>query len=50
MGDANGVLIAVRDILASEGKAGRVEMIEAQINAFLGTDRQGQFLNNRSQP
>ena len=36
MGNANGVLIAVGDVVASETKAGRVEMIEAQIDAFLG--------------
>ena len=43
MGNVNGVLITVRAIVASERKAGRVEMIEAEINAFVGTDRQRQF-------
>ena len=47
MGNANGVLIPVRDVLASEHKLGRVEMIEAQINAFLGTDRKGQFFKQQ---
>ena len=47
MGNANGVLITVRDIVASERKAGRVEMIEAEINAFVGTDRQRQFLKQQ---
>jgi hypothetical protein len=44
VGNANGVLITRRDIVASERKAGRVEMIEAQVDAFVGTDRQRQFL------
>ena len=48
MGNANGVLIAVGDIVASETKASRVEMIEAQIDAFLPTDRQRQFLKQQS--
>jgi hypothetical protein len=50
VGDVQGVLVALRDILAGERKAGRIKMMEAQINACLSTDRQRQFLNNRSQP
>ena len=44
MGDGNGVLITIRDVLATERKAGRVEMIETQVNTFLCTDRKRQFL------
>jgi hypothetical protein len=47
MGTTKGVLITVRDVLARERKAGRVEMIETQINAFLGTDRKGQFFKQQ---
>src|SRR5205823_722278 len=47
MSNVNGVRITVRDVLASERKAGRVEMIEAQINAFVSTDRTGQFLKQQ---
>jgi hypothetical protein len=47
MGKANGVLITIRDIGASERKAGRVERIEAESNAFVGTDRQRQFLQQQ---
>jgi len=39
--------IPVRDVRASETKAGRVEMIEAQIDAFLRTDRQRQCLKQQ---
>src|SRR5712692_4104160 len=41
MSDGNGRLIACGYIGATEGKAGRVEMVEALINAFPRTDRQG---------
>lgn len=44
VGDRNGVLIAVRDILASEREAGGVEMIEALVDPFLSTDRKRQLL------
>jgi hypothetical protein len=47
MGNANGVLVAVGDIVAREGKTGRVEMVEAQVDAFLGTDRKRQFLKQQ---
>src|SRR5262245_23880860 len=47
VGDANGVLVALRDILAGERKTGRIKMIEAQINAFVSTDRQRQFLKQQ---
>ena len=43
LGDHNGVLVAVRHIVAGQGKAGGVEMVEALIEAFLPTDGQGQF-------
>ena len=43
MGDANGVLVTLRDIVATEGKAGGVEVMEALLNAFLGTARQSQL-------
>ena len=39
----NGLLIALGGIVATEGKAGRVEMMEALRNAFLDTDGEGQF-------
>src|SRR6266699_3623362 len=32
VGDANGVLVALGDIVTTEGKAGRVEMMEALLN------------------
>jgi hypothetical protein len=47
VGNTNGVLITVRAVLASETKAGRVEMIEAQIDTFVRTDRQRQFLKQQ---
>src|SRR2546430_9383953 len=50
MGDANGVLVALRDIVATEGKAGRVEMMEALLNAFLGTDSQSQLAQQQITP
>ena len=46
-GDGDGVLIALRDVLAAQRKAGCVEMIEAQVNAFVGTDRQGKLLKQQ---
>src|SRR5207248_11251332 len=41
--DGNGVLITVGHIVPCQGKTGGVEMVEARIDAFLETDRQGQF-------
>ena len=43
VGDGNGLLVALGDVIATEGKARRVEMIEALGNAFLHTDGEGQF-------
>ena len=43
MRDGNGVLITVGHIGPCQGKTGGVEMVEARIDAFLETDRQGQF-------
>jgi len=40
VGDANGWRLALGDIVATEGKAGRVEVMEALRNAFLGTGSQ----------
>ena len=40
-----GWLIALRDVLAAECNAGGVEMIDAPVNACVGTDGQGQCLN-----
>jgi hypothetical protein len=50
VGDANGVLVALRDIVATEGKAGRVEMMEALFDAFLGTDSQSQLAKQQITP
>ena len=47
VGNVNGVLVTGREVLASERKARRVEMIEAQLNAFLSTDRTCQFLKQQ---
>jgi hypothetical protein len=47
MGDGNGLLIAFRNVLPAERKAGCVEMMEAQVNAFLGTDRKGQLMEQQ---
>jgi hypothetical protein len=47
VGKANGVRIAVRDGLARETKAGRVEMMEAPIDTFVRTDCQRQFLKQQ---
>jgi hypothetical protein len=47
MGNANGVLIAGGAIVAREGKTGWVEMVAAQIEAFLGTDCKRQFLTQQ---
>src|SRR5215510_5841848 len=41
--DMHGVLVARRDIGATEGKAGCVEVMEALRNAFLGTASQRQL-------
>src|SRR5437660_10161307 len=50
VGDANGVLVALGDIVTTEGKAGRVEMMEALLNAFLGTDSQSQLAQQQITP
>src|SRR5437016_13121691 len=50
VGDANGVLVALGDIVTTEGKAGRVEMMEALLNAFLGTDSQSQLAKQQITP
>jgi hypothetical protein len=39
----NGLLVAVRHVVAAQGKAGGVEMIEARVDAFLDTDGQGEL-------
>ena len=41
------IIQVLLEVCTSERKAGRVEMIEAQIDVFLGTDRQGQFLKQQ---
>ena len=43
MRDANGLLVALGDRVATEGKAGRVQMMEALRNAFLDTNGRCQF-------
>ena len=43
MGDRNGLCIAFGHIVATEGKARCVEMVEALIKAFSCADRQGEF-------
>src|SRR5215475_697378 len=43
VGDANGVLVARGGRVTTEGKAGRVEMMDALRNVFLGTDSQSQL-------
>ena len=43
MGDVNRRLVALGDIVTTEGKAGCVEMMEALLNALLHTDSQRQF-------
>src|SRR5438093_2451080 len=50
VGDANGVLVALGDIVTTEGKAGRVEMMEALLNAFLDTDSQRQLAKQQITP
>src|SRR5215510_5866649 len=50
MGDTNGLLVALRDIGATEGKAGRVKVMEAWLNAFLGTARQSQLAKQEITP
>src|SRR5919109_1938983 len=50
VGDANGVLAALGGIVATEGKAGRVEMMEALRNVFLGTDSQSQLAKQQITP
>src|SRR5438105_1934498 len=48
--DMNGVLVVLRDIGATEGKARRVEVMEALLNAFLGTDSQSQLAKQQITP
>src|SRR5215470_19472481 len=50
VGDANGVLVALGSIVATEGKAGRVEMMEALHNVFLGTDSQSHLTKQQITP
>src|SRR4030095_620883 len=50
VGDSNGSLIARGDIVATEVKAGRVEMMEALLHAFLGTDSQSQLAKQQITP
>ena len=35
MGDTNSLLVTLGYVVATEGKAGRVEMMEALLNTFL---------------
>ena len=46
MGEVKGVLGTLRDSVATAGQAGRVQMMEAWLTAFLGPDRQ----SHRAQP
>src|SRR5882672_10269806 len=48
--DMNGVLVALRDIGATEGKTRRVEVMEALLNAFLGTASQRQLAKQQITP
>src|SRR5262247_1196740 len=50
VGEANGSLIARGDIVAAEGKAGRVEMLEALLHAVLGTDSQSHLATQQITP
>src|SRR3954454_941312 len=50
VGDANGLYVALGDVVAMEGKAGRVEMREAVLNAFLGTHCQRQLAQQQITP
>jgi hypothetical protein len=43
MGDVNRLLVTLGYVVTTEGKASRVEMMEALLNAFLDTDSQRQF-------
>jgi hypothetical protein len=47
VGDGNGVFIRVRNVVAAERKAGCVEMIKAQVDAFVSTDGQGKLLKQQ---
>jgi hypothetical protein len=47
VGKANGVLITRRASVAREREAGRVELMEAQVEACVGTDRQRQCLQEQ---
>jgi hypothetical protein len=47
VGEHNGVLIAVRAVLASEREAGGIEMSEALVDPFVRPDRQRQLLKPR---
>lgn len=42
MGDGNRLFVAVGDVCTPQGKARRIEMIEAAVEAFLVTDAQGE--------
>jgi len=42
VGDGDGLLIAVRPVVATQGKAGRIELLEAQRDACLDTDGRGE--------
>src|SRR5678816_598038 len=50
VGDVNGLLVALGDVVAMEGKAGRVEMRKAVLNAFLGTHHQCQLAQQQITP
>jgi hypothetical protein len=50
VGDVNGSLVTRGDIVATEGKAGRVKMMEAWLKAFLGTDSQSHLAQQQSTP
>src|SRR4029453_14689353 len=50
VGETNGVLVALGGIAATEGKAGRVEMMETWHNVFLGTESQTHPTKQRIAP
>jgi hypothetical protein len=43
MGEGHGLLVAGGDVCTTQGKARRIEMMAAAVDAFLGTDAQGAF-------
>ena len=43
VGDVNGLRITLRSIGATQGKTCGIEMVETLVNAFVGTDSEGQF-------